>query len=150
MNKQNRVLILPVTFALFACGQNGGASHGKPDSAAAEALRTVQTQGPRTLGMQLPANLPRYAPVPQDSFITATAIGDRGSSSGSVEFSTTLIPSTALNFYKKAAEQGGLTLVTGDGQKEPVTWATPAGKTVLSVIIRPVAGVGSMVRLAYS
>ena len=141
-------LIVIAALTLAACGRGGPGARGDAGAQARQAWQTVQDQGGavRTMGMPLPGRPPRYAPIPQDSFITAVDT-DALARSGNVEFSTPLAPAAVRRIYQLAADQAGLEPAKAPDDHD--AWATAAGQTVLTVAVQPVEGVGANVRLTY-
>jgi hypothetical protein len=130
-------IALAGVLALAACGRAAEVPAGKL------AFEAVKARGPRTLGMTPPANLPAYAPIPRDSFVTAAAIGEAGS--GSAEFSTALAPDAVMDFYRSAAAEHGLK----PGRIERRKTARVFTGERLTVEAERIEGVGSTVRLRY-
>ena len=140
------VAVLAGLLALAACDRGGP---DRADAAAEQALRQVRAEGVRTAGMPPPANLPRYAPIAPGNFVTAVAIDARDPAGGSVEFSTTLSPPAVVDFYRRAATEGGLKVLEAEARKGSSRLEAAAAPRTLTVEVDPLEGVGSTVRLRY-
>jgi hypothetical protein len=143
-----RCVVLVAAALLAACGPSNSGVAAKPAEVAQAkaALARLKADGGQVMGLARPANMPSFAVLPPDGFVTAADEADQGPRTGWVEFSTVLTPGAVAAFYREVLTGAGLKDIRRDA--EGLT-ATGAGRNV-KLTIRALDGVGSEVRLSYS
>lgn len=121
-----------------------------PEQAAEAALQQVSAGPVDYLGMIPPSNLPTYAPILPDNFVTFALEAPAGPSSGQVEYSTGADPKVVMAFYAKVAAMAGLRAADVSEDEDAEALIATDGRRRLAVKAQSNSGSGSIVNLSYS
>src|SRR4051812_26946449 len=96
------VILAAAAAALVAgCGPRPGSAAPADVAEAKAALNRLKTSGSQVMGLARPSNMPAYAILPPDGFVTSAGEAEAGPRSGWVEYSTALTPGAVAAFYEQ-------------------------------------------------